>query len=193
MLWVSLVTILAPDVRLKIFWRRPNFEDIASAACHNIGARNGIEEALCRSRGYAVSAAGHEIGARNVIEGFFSTISCANNVASGAWKISLKFVEKMSIFNRIYHVNIVTSGPRNTSKACFVEKLSIALLTPTLWLAALAPHSLTGLHVSIAYPEKYRDNSAIVQSHVKHVLVSTAMALERSLTSYGWVYSQSCE
>ena len=26
----------------------------------------------------------------------------------------------MSIFNRIYRANIVTSGPRSTSKACFV-------------------------------------------------------------------------
>ena len=28
----------------------------------------------------------------------------------------------MSIFNRIYRANIVTSGPRSTSKACFVKK-----------------------------------------------------------------------
>ena len=52
---------------------------------------------------------------------FFHFIWCqtANNVTGRARKISLKFVEKMSIFNRIYRANIVTSGPRSTSKACF--------------------------------------------------------------------------
>ena len=52
----------------------------------------------------------------------FSNISGAKlpilNVTSRARKISLKFVEKMSIFNRIYRANIVTSGPSSTSKAC---------------------------------------------------------------------------
>ena len=71
------------------------------------------------------------------------------------------------------------SGPRSTSKASFVEKLSIAFLAPTSWLAALAPQSLRGLHVSIAYPApiSWRPCS---QSHVKHVSVSTAMALIES-------------
>ena len=56
----------------------------------------------------------------------------SRDMTSRARKISLKFVENMSIFNRIYYANIVTRGPRNTSKACFVQKLSIALLVPTL-------------------------------------------------------------
>ena len=38
-----LVTILAREMRLKIFSRRPSFGDVASAANHDIGARNEIE------------------------------------------------------------------------------------------------------------------------------------------------------
>ena len=96
-------------------------------------------------------------------------------------KISLKFVEKMSIFNRIYLANIMTSGPRSTSKACFVKKLSIAFLAPTSWFAALAPHSLRGFHVSIAYlaPISWQKRPCS-QSRVKHVSVSTAMAFKAS-------------
>ena len=87
----------------------------------------------------------------------------------------------MSIFHRIYRVNIVTSGPRSTSKACFVKKLSIAFLAPTAWFAALAPHSLRGLHVSITYPAPILwQKRPCSQSHVKHVLVSTAMAFKAS-------------
>ena len=145
-------------MRLKFFEvDRPSFGDVASGARHDIGARNAIE--FFRSQptfGDVASGASHDIGARNAIESFFqlSYICCqtANNVTSRARKISLKFVEKMSIFNRIYRANIVTSGPRSTSKACFAKKLSISFLAPTSWFAALAPHSLRGLHVSIAYP-----------------------------------------
>ena len=61
----------------------------------------------------------------------FSTISRANNVGSRSRKSSLKFVENMSIFNRIYRANTLASGPRNTSRACFVQKLSNALLGRT--------------------------------------------------------------
>ena len=61
----------------------------------------------------------------------FSTLSRGNNVTCRARKISFKFVEKMSIFNRVHRANIVTSGPRSTSKASFVEKLSIAFLAQT--------------------------------------------------------------
>ena len=64
-----------------------------------------------------------------------------HNVTSRARKISFKFVEKMSIFNRIYRANIVTNGPRSTSKVSFVEKLLITFLAQTSWLAALAPHA----------------------------------------------------
>ena len=120
-------------MRLKVFSSRPSFGDVASGASHDIGARNAIE--IFRSRpsfGDVASAASHNIGARNAIESFFNYIWCqtANNVTSRGRKISLKFVEKMSIFNRIYRANIVTSGPHSTSKACFVKKLSIAYLAP---------------------------------------------------------------
>ena len=184
MLRVPLITILAREMRLKVFSSRPSFGDVASGASHDIGVRNAIE--IFRSRptfGDVASAASHDIGGRNAIESFFNCIWCqtANNVTSRARKISLKFAEKMSIFNRIYRANIVTSGPCSTSKACFVEKLSIAFLAPTLWLASLAPHSLRGLHVSIAYPApiswQKRPRS---QSHVKHASVSTAMAFKAS-------------
>ena len=151
MLRVPLVTILAREMRLKIFWSRPSFGDVASAASHDIGARNAIER-------------------------FFNYISSQTANSDGTSrprKISLKFVEKMSIFNHIYHANIVTSGPRSTSKACFVEKLSIAFLAPTSWLTALALHSLGGLHVSIAYPAPISwQKRPCSQSHVKHVSVS---------------------
>ena len=184
MLQVPLVTILAREMRLKIFWSRPSFWDVASGASHDIGARNAIE--IFQSRptfGDVASAASHDIGARNAIESFFNYIWCqtANNVTSHARKISLKFVEKMSIFNRIYGANIVTSGPRSTSKACFVKKRSIAFLAPTSWFAALAPRSLRGLHVSIAYPAPILwQKRPCSQSHVKHVSVSTAMAFKAS-------------
>ena len=83
--------------------------------------------------------------------------------------------------NRIYRANIVTSGPRSTSKACLVKKLSIAFLAPTSWFAALAPHGLRGLHVSIAYPAPISwQKRPCSQSHVKHVSVSTAMAFKAS-------------
>ena len=131
---MALVTILAREMRSKVFSSRPSFGDVATGASHDIGARNAIE--IFRSRptfGDVASAASHDIGARNAIESFCNYIWCqtANNVTSRARKISLKFVEKMSIFHRIYRANIVTSGPRSTSKACFVKKLSIAFLAPT--------------------------------------------------------------
>ena len=42
MLRVPLVTIVAREIRLKSFLLRPNFGDVASAASHDIGARNAI-------------------------------------------------------------------------------------------------------------------------------------------------------
>ena len=134
MLRVPLVTIIGARNAIESFSSRPSFGDVASGASHDIGARNAIESFLkstdlwrcceCRwSRHWR----------RNAIEIFFNYIWCqtANNVTSRARKISSKFVEKMSIFNRIYRANIVTSGPRSTSKACFVKKLSIVFLGPT--------------------------------------------------------------
>ena len=181
---VPLVTIIGARNAIENFSSRPSSGDVASAASHDIGARNAIE--IFRSLptfGDVVSGASHDIGARNAIESFFNYIWCqtANNVTSRARKISLKLVEKMSIFNRIYRANIVTSGPRSTSKACFVKKLSIAFLAPTSCFAALAPHSLRGLHVSIAYPTPISwQKRPCSQSHVKHVSVSTAMAFKAS-------------
>ena len=43
MLRVPLITILALEMRLKVFSSRPSFGDVASAASHDIGARNAIE------------------------------------------------------------------------------------------------------------------------------------------------------
>ena len=98
MLRVPLVTILAREMRLKNFWSRPSFGDVASAASHDIGARNAIENffqvdqalkvlrvplvtILAREMrlkifwsrpnfGDVASAASHDIGARNAIEIF---------------------------------------------------------------------------------------------------------------------------
>ena len=149
MLRVPPVTMLAREMRLKFFWSWPSFGYVASAAGHDIGAGNAIEIFRSRPTfgddasgashdigaryaieifrrqptfGDVASAASHDIGARNAIENVFNYIWCqtANNVTCRARKISLKFVEKMSIFNRINRANIVISGPRSTSKACFV-------------------------------------------------------------------------
>ena len=182
---VPLFTILAREMRLKIFWSRPSFGDVASAASHDICS--GLKIFWSRpSFGDVASAARREKCDWKYFQLYLVPIT---------WPAVLgksQFFGKMSIFNHIYCANIVTSGPRSTSKASFVEKLSIAFLAPTSWLAALAPDSLRGLHVSIAYPSpiSWRPCS---QSHVKHVLVSTAMALKRSSTSCGWFYSQSRE
>ena len=159
MLRVPLVTILVREMRL-IFRSRPTFGDVASAASHDIGARNAIES-------------------------FFNYIWCqtANNVTSRARKIFLKFVEKMWIFNRTYRANIVTSGSRSTPKACFVEKkLSIAFLAPTSWFAALARHSLRGLRMFQSHtPHQYLDKKASLLAIAwQHVSVSTAMAFKAS-------------
>ena len=40
---MSLVTLLAREMRLKIFLNRPSFGEDASAASHDIGARNETE------------------------------------------------------------------------------------------------------------------------------------------------------
>ena len=43
---MPLVTKLVKEMRLKCFWSRPNFADVASAASHDIGARNLFENFL---------------------------------------------------------------------------------------------------------------------------------------------------
>ena len=157
MLRVALVTILAREMRLKFF---------------------EVDQRLEMLRVPLVTILAREMR----LKVFFNYVWCqtANNVTSRARKISLKFVEKMSIFNRMYRANIVTSGC-STSKACFVKKLSIAFLAPTSWFAAFAPHSFRGLHVSIAYPAPISwQKRPCSQSHVKHVSVSTAMAFKAS-------------
>ena len=73
MLRVPLVTILAREMRLNFFWSRPTFGDVASAASHDIGARNAIEIFWSRPTfGDVASGASHDIGARirNAIEFF---------------------------------------------------------------------------------------------------------------------------
>ena len=40
---MPLFTVLAREMRLRIFWSRPSFGDVASAAGNEIGARNAIE------------------------------------------------------------------------------------------------------------------------------------------------------
>ena len=81
---VALVTILAREMRLNFFWSRPSFGDVASAASHDIGARNAIEIFWSRpSFGDVASAASHDMGARNAIE-IFSSRPSFGDVASGA-------------------------------------------------------------------------------------------------------------
>ena len=90
----------------------------------------------------------------------------------------------MSICNRIYRATIVTSGPRSTSnlRLVLLKNFQSHFSGPTSWLSALAPHSLRGLHVSIAYPAPISwQKRPCSQSHVKHVSVSTAIALKASI------------
>ena len=58
------------------------------------------------------------------------TVSRANNATGRARIIPSWFVEQNSMFNRISRGNSVTSGSRNASKACIVQKFSIAPLAP---------------------------------------------------------------
>ena len=77
-------TIMARETRFKFFSSRPSFVDVASAACHDIGARNATEIFSSRpSYGDVASAASHDIGARNVIESF-SSLPTFGDVASAA-------------------------------------------------------------------------------------------------------------
>ena len=56
---------------IEFFSSRPSFGDVASAAGHDIGARNEIEIFWTRPTfGDVASGAGHDIGARNAIEIF---------------------------------------------------------------------------------------------------------------------------
>ena len=71
-----LVTIMAREIRLKILWSRPSFGDVAtlaSAASHDIGARNAIESFLKSTNVWRCCECcycSHDIGARNAIEFF---------------------------------------------------------------------------------------------------------------------------
>ena len=127
----------------------------------------------------------------------FNYISCqtANNVTSRGRKISLKFVEKISILNRIYRANIVTCGPRITSKACVVEKLSIAFIAPTSWLAALAPQSQR-----VACFNRISLTNIVTKASLLAIACKARLSLhcdvtqgKRSSTSSGWVHLQSPE
>ena len=171
MLRVPLVTILAREMRSKkpkVFSSRPSFGDVASAARHDVGARNAIE--IFRSQptfGDVASAASHDIGARIAIESFFNYIWCqtANNVTSRARKISLKFVEKMSIFNRMYRANIVTSGPRSTSKACFVKKNFQSHFSRQLRDLRHSHHTVSEDCMFQSHtPHRYRDKSVLARN-----------------------------
>ena len=92
MLRVPLVTILAREMRLNIFWSRPSFGDVASAASHYIYiyllAREmrlkffQVDQRLEMLR-VPLGIPSHDIGARNAIEFFWSRPSFGD-VASAA-------------------------------------------------------------------------------------------------------------
>ena len=90
MLRVALVTIVVREMRLNFFWGRPSFEDVASGASHDIGARNAIE--IFRSRRCCECRWSRYW--REKCDWKNNCIWCqtANNVTSRARKISLKFV-----------------------------------------------------------------------------------------------------
>ena len=122
MLQVALVTILAREMRLK-FFEVDQALDMLRVALVTILAQEmrlkffEVDQRLEMLRVALVTILAREMR----LKSFFNYISCqaANNVTSRARKISLKFVEKMSIFNRIYRANIVTSDPRSTSNCLF--------------------------------------------------------------------------
>ena len=76
-------------------------------------------------------------------------------------KISLKFFEKMSIFNRIYRANIVTSGPRSTSKACFVKNFQSHFLRQLRDLQHSHHTVLEDCMFQSLPPHQYRDKSVL--------------------------------
>ena len=111
-------------------------------------------------------------------------------------------LKTISIFNCIHSANIVTNGPRSTSKAYIVQKFSIALLAPTSWLAALTPSHRNACFNRISRTHIVTIGISLLaiackapcsQPHVKHVSVSSAIALKWAWISCGWVYSQSRE
>ena len=82
---VPVVTILAREMWLKIFWSWPSLTDVARTASHDIGARNAIDIFFLSrpSFGDVASTTSHDISARNAIEIFWSRPSLGN-VASTA-------------------------------------------------------------------------------------------------------------
>ena len=119
--------------------------DGASAASHDIGASNEIEnfeQSLDMLRVPLVIIMARDVQLKvfdqavEKLGGALVTIlarglrlkifSC--NVTTHSGKISPWLIEQ--IFNRIYRANSVTSGTHNTSKACIVQKHSIAHLAP---------------------------------------------------------------
>ena len=112
MLRVALVTILAREMRLKFFqvdqaseMLRVLLVTILGEKCDWIFSKFfEVDQRLEMLRVALVTILAREMRLK-----VFSTFWCqtANNVTSRARKISLKFVEKMAIFIRIYRANIV--------------------------------------------------------------------------------------
>ena len=173
MLRVAQVTILAREMRSKVFSSRPSFGDVASAASHDIGARNAMES-------------------------FFNYIwfQTANNVTSRARRIFLKFVQKMSIFNRIYRANIVTSGPRSTTKACFVKKTFNRISRSNFVICG----TRTTQSQRIACFNRIPCTNIVTKASLLAIACKARLSVhcdgiqgKGSSTSCGWVYSQSRE
>ena len=162
MLRVALVTIMAREMRSKVFWSRRSFGDVASGASHDIGARNAIES-------------------------FFNYIWCqtANNVTSRARKISLKFVEKnfwcqfsIAYIAPISWLAVFAAPPRLVLLKTFQSHFSRQL------------RDLRHLHNTVSEDCMFQSHTPRTnrswqkrpcsQSHVKHVSVSTAMAFKAS-------------
>ena len=102
----------------------------------------------------------------------------------------------MSIFNRIYHANIVTSGLRSTSKACFVKKTFSCISRVNFVICG----TRTTQSQRIAYLNRIPRTIIVTKASLPAIACKARLSLhcdgiqgKRSSTSCGRVYSQSRE
>ena len=127
----------------------------------------------------------------------FSTLSRTNNVIRGALNFSPRLVEQT--FKCTHRNNSVISNTRSTSKACIVQKLSIAHLAPISWPAALAPFHRIGCFyrfsladIDIVTCDIWLSSLLVIActaSSIQQVSAATSIALTRLSTSCVCSYS----
>ena len=157
MLRVARVAILAWEMRLKIFWSRPSFGDVANAASHDIGARNAIESflkstKLWRCCEWRWSRYWREKCDWKVLQLYLVPIT---------WLAALG----KSQFSIVYYAPI-------SWRPCSQSHVQHHTFSEDCMFQSHIPH-------------QYRD--VLARNRMYSTSVSTAMALGRSSTSCGWV------